>query len=63
MQASALWAGRPVLRRVAEETGYGAGLAVFGPVARGKARQDSAIDLLVEAPDDVVVRVSSSSSS
>jgi len=43
-------AAAPVLRRLAEESGYGR-LAVFGSVARGKARQDSDIDLLVEAPE------------
>lgn len=43
-------AAAPVLRRLAAELGYGR-LAVFGSVARGGARQDSDIDLLVEAPD------------
>ncbi len=43
-------AAAPVLRRLAEELGYG-GLAVFGSVARGEARSDSDIDLLVEAPE------------
>ena len=43
-------AAAPVLRRVAEESGY-ARLAVFGSVARGEARHDSDIDLLVEAPE------------
>lgn len=45
-----LEAAAPVLRRVAEESGY-ARLAVFGSVARGEARQDSDIDLMVEAPE------------
>jgi|SRR5947208_15044792 len=45
-----LEAAAPVLRRLAEESGYGR-LAVFGSVARGEARQDSDIDLLVEAPE------------
>jgi len=43
-------AAAPVLRRLAEELGYGR-LAVFGSVARGEARQDSDIDLLVESPE------------
>jgi uncharacterized protein len=43
-------AAAPVLRRLAEEWGYGR-LAVFGSVARGEARRDSDIDLLVQAPE------------
>lgn len=43
-------AAAPVLRRLAEASGF-ARLAVFGSVARGEARQDSDIDLLVEAPE------------
>ena len=54
MQASALWAARPVLRRAAQEPGYGAGLAGSGPVARGEARQASPTYLPVEAPDEDV---------
>lgn len=42
-------AAAPVLRRLAEDAGYGR-LAVFGSVARGEATEDSDIDLLVEAP-------------
>ncbi|MGH3354240.1 MAG: nucleotidyltransferase domain-containing protein [Nocardioides sp.] len=42
-------AAGPVLRSVAEDAGYRR-LAVFGSVARGQARHDSDIDLLVEAP-------------
>ncbi len=42
-------AAAPVLRRLAEESGYGR-LAVFGSVAGGEARHDSDIDPLVEAP-------------
>lgn len=42
-------AAAPVLRRLAEDAGYGR-LAVFGSVARREAGQDSDIDLLVEAP-------------
>lgn len=43
-------AGAPVLRRLAEDAGYGR-LAVFGSVAGREAGQDSDIDLLVEAPE------------
>ena len=43
-------AAAPVLSRLAEESGYGR-LAVFGSVARGEARHDSDIDLLVQAPE------------
>jgi predicted nucleotidyltransferase len=43
-------AAGPVLAAVAEKHGY-ARLAAFGSVARGHARQDSDIDLVVEAPD------------
>ncbi len=43
-------AAAPVLLRLAEDAGYGR-LAVFGSVARREARQDSDIDLLVEAPE------------
>lgn len=43
-------AAAPVLRRLAEDAGYGR-LAVFGSVARREAGQDSDIDLLVEAPE------------
>lgn len=42
-------AAGPVLRRIAENAGYGR-LAVFGSVARDEATGDSDIDLLVEAP-------------
>lgn len=42
-------AAAPVLRSLAEESGYGR-IAVFGSVARGEARHDSDIDLLVETP-------------
>jgi predicted nucleotidyltransferase len=48
--ATLLEAAAPVLRRLAGDSGYGK-LAVFGSVARGEARQDSDIDLLVEAPE------------
>ncbi|MGO1317173.1 MAG: nucleotidyltransferase domain-containing protein [Cellulomonadaceae bacterium] len=42
-------AATPVLTRVARDRGY-TRLAVFGSVARRQARQDSDIDLLVQAP-------------
>ena len=44
-----LEAAAPVLRLLAGERGYGR-LAVFGSVARGEARQDSDIDLIVDPP-------------
>jgi predicted nucleotidyltransferase len=44
-----LEAAAPVLRLLAAERGYDR-LAVFGSVARGEAREDSDIDLVVEAP-------------
>lgn len=44
-----LQAAAPVLKAIAEQHGY-SNLAVFGSVARQQARQDSDIDLLVEAP-------------
>ncbi|MCY7412110.1 MAG: nucleotidyltransferase domain-containing protein [Salinibacterium sp.] len=42
-------AAAPILGALAEERDY-ARLAVFGSVARRKAREDSDIDLLVEPP-------------
>lgn len=45
-----LEAAAPILKALAAERGYSR-LAVFGSVARHQARQDSDIDLLVEAPD------------
>lgn len=42
-------AAAPILKALATERGY-TRLAVFGSVARHQARQDSDIDLLVEAP-------------
>lgn len=44
-----LEAAAPVLTALAAERGY-ARLAVFGSVARREARQDSDIDLIVDAP-------------
>ncbi len=44
-----LEAAAPVLKALAGEHGY-TRLAVFGSTARGQARQDSDIDLLVESP-------------
>jgi hypothetical protein len=46
-----LEAAAPVLAAVAEAHGY-VRLAAFGAVAKGQARRDSAIDLIVEAPAD-----------
>ena len=43
-------AAGPILKALAVEYGY-TRLAVFGSVARHQARQDSDIDLLVEAPE------------
>lgn len=42
-------AAGPVLTALAEQSGY-TRLAVFGSVAQGKAKSDSDIDLLVQAP-------------
>jgi len=47
-------AGGPVLRRAAQERGF-VDLAVFGSVARGEARPDSDIDLLVRPPRDTTI--------
>jgi len=44
-----LEAAAPVLKSLAAERGYER-LAVFGSVARGEARQNSDIDLIVDAP-------------
>ena len=43
-------AAAPVLKALAAERGYGR-LAVFGSVARGQARMDSDVDLLIEPPE------------
>lgn len=43
-------AAGPILNALAAERGYSR-LAVFGSVARHRARKDSDIDLLVEAPE------------
>lgn len=48
--ATLLEAAAPVLRALAAEHGY-TRLSVFGSVARGEARADSDIDLIVEAPE------------
>jgi len=45
-----LEAAAPILKAVAAEHGY-TRLAVFGSVARHEAREDSDIDLIVEAPE------------
>jgi predicted nucleotidyltransferase len=47
--ATVLEAAAPILKTLAGERGY-TRLAVFGSVARGQARPDSDIDLLVESP-------------
>jgi len=47
--ADLIAAGRGIVRRVAEARGYSQ-VAVFGSVARGVAREDSDIDLLVQPP-------------
>lgn len=44
-----LEAARPVIKALAADVGF-TRLAVFGSVARGTARPDSDIDLLVESP-------------
>ena len=48
--AALLEAAAPVLKALAAEHGYER-LAVFGSVSRHEAREDSDIDLLVEAPN------------
>lgn len=40
----------PILKALAQDLGYSK-LAVFGSVARGEARADSDIDLIVDAPE------------
>lgn len=47
--ATLLEAAKPVLKALAVDRGY-TRLAVFGSVARGTARPDSDIDLIVESP-------------
>ena len=48
-------AASPVLRQAAEDRGF-TDLAVFGSVARGEARPDSDIDLLVRPPAGTTIR-------
>ncbi len=48
-------AASPVLKQVAESRGF-RDLAVFGSVARGSARMDSDIDLLVKVPRGTSIR-------
>lgn len=50
-----LRAASPILVDVARSRGFDR-LAVFGSVARGQARGDSDIDLLVEAPADSAIK-------
>ena len=45
-----LEAGAPIVKALAAERGF-ARPAVFGSVARGDARPDSDVDLLIEAPE------------
>lgn len=47
-------AAGPLLARVAEERGF-TRLAVFGSVARHRAREDSDVDLLVQPPPDTSI--------
>lgn len=47
-------AAGPVLRDVAEARGF-AKLAIFGSVARGKGREDSDIDLIIDAPKGTTI--------
>lgn len=48
-------AAAPVLKQVAEAQGF-TRLAVFGSVARHRARPESDIDLLVETPKDIGIK-------
>lgn len=48
--ATLLEAASPVLKALAAERGF-TRLAVFGSIARGQARPDSDVDLLVQAPE------------
>lgn len=52
--ATLVEAAAPVLVRIAHDRGF-TRLAVFGSVARGDARPDSDIDLLVDAPTDASI--------
>ncbi len=48
-------AAAPLLKRLAAQRGF-TDLAVFGSVARGHARTDSDVDLLVTPPPDTSIR-------
>lgn len=48
-------AAAPLLKRLAAQRGF-SDLAVFGSVARGRARPDSDVDLLVTPPPDASIR-------
>lgn len=49
-----LEAAAPILRDIAEERGY-ENLAVFGSIARREGRDDSDVDLIVEAPKGTTI--------
>jgi len=52
--ATSVAAGGPILRELADRRGF-SDLAVFGSVARGEARGDSDIDLLVRPPTGTTI--------
>lgn len=47
-------AATPIIRAIAEERGF-SDLALFGSVARGDARPDSDVDLIVRPPHDAQI--------
>jgi predicted nucleotidyltransferase len=52
---TAVTAGGPVIRELAEQRGF-SDLAVFGSVARGESRPGSDIDLLVRPPEGTTIK-------
>ena len=52
---TAVKAGGPVIRELAEQRGF-ADLAVFGSVARGESHPGSDIDLLVRPPEGTTIK-------